>query len=289
VPGEKNYFLASDNPLAPHITPLIEKKGIENEYVNRYYLDDDLIQMRSRTVVDQFDDTVEINHDFKPFMFVKQSGHWLSLFKTTYRLLMILPALFFLFLFVKQNPITVGLYTGGFTGSSLEVTMMLAYQIFVGSIYLASAFFFAAFMGGLAAGSYLRYEMPKAKQVKSYYMLQFILAGFALLLPILIFFIDSVSGWIPIVQLIFFLLVFALAFGIGFEFNLASKLQKKSFSETSGVNYSTDLAGSAFGAFLTALFILPVLGLTFTCFVVALLNIISGMIAFSARNKPIFL
>ena len=80
-------------------------------------------------------------------------------------------------------------------------------------------------------------------------------------------------------------MVFVLAFGMGYEFLLASKLRLSGFSETSGINYSTDLAGSAFGAFLMAIVLLPVLGLVSSCLIVAALNVFSGsMVFFSGES-----
>jgi spermidine synthase len=288
LPGEQNYFLASDVIPEPNVTEIIDQKGIETAYVNKYYIDDNLLNMRSNTLVSQFEQSAKINHDFKPFMFLRQSGHWLSHFNTNYRYIIIIPALLFILLFFKQNAITAGLYTGGFSATSLEIVMMLAYQIFAGSIYLASAFFFTAFMGGLAAGSYRKIKISGKTLVKSYYNLQFLIALFALMLPVFINLIDFMAGWMMLVRIFFILLVFTLAFGIGFEFNLASVLQKSSYSETSGINYSTDLTGSAFGAFITALILLPIAGLTYTCIIIAGLNILSGLIAYSARGKQIF-
>ena len=40
IPGEKNYFLASDATLSYNIAKAIQEKGIENSYVNQYYIDD---------------------------------------------------------------------------------------------------------------------------------------------------------------------------------------------------------------------------------------------------------
>jgi len=288
LPGEKNYFLASDAPLSSNIVKLVEAQKVENEYVNPYYFNDDLLTRRSNLLETQMQKETQINRDFKPFMFIKQTGHWLSYFGTRYYILVLIPAVLFLLLFLRTNGVTAGLYTGGFTAASLEITLLLAYQIFVGSIYLATAFFFTAFMGGLAAGSLLNYRISENQLPKSYYLLQFALAAFALLLPLFIHLTDKVSGWIIVVQILFFVLTFALAFGIGFEFYLASKLQKLSLQETSGINYSTDLAGSAFGAFLTAIVLLPVLGLLATCIIVAGLNVMSGSWAAFGLKSRIF-
>lgn len=285
--GEKNYFLASDQSLSAGITEKIAQKGIETGYVNRFYFDDALVMARSRTISGQINPDTQINKDFFPYMFFKQTGHWLSYFGTNYQIIILIPLVLFLLLFVKLNRITVGLYTGGFTAASLEVALMLAYQIYFGSLYLATAFFFAIFMAGLAFGSsvYLKQGFPL---LKSYFRLQFGLAGFAVVLPFLIQIIGEFSGWKLPVQFMFFMFVFALSSAIGFQFLLASKLQQYTFSETSGKNYSIDLAGSAFGAFLTAIVILPLLGLIYTCLIVAILNIISGTMAFSARKTSIF-
>ena len=282
--GEKNYFLASDNNLSSDITKLIEEKGIENEYVNKYYLNDELLAQRSHVLTSQFDRPVRINHDFYPYMFIKQSNHWLSHFGTRYYLLALVPAIIFVFLFSGLNPVSMGLYTGGFSAASLEVTLMLAYQVFFGSIYLATALFFAFFMGGLVAGSLWKNSINKASPYKSYYLIQFIIAAFSLILPLIIYLTGNITAFLLPAQFIFFLLIFILAFCIGHEFNLAAQLQPYTVGETSGRNYSTDLAGSAFGAFLTAIVLLPLTGLIITCLIIGGLNIFSATMVL---NNPV--
>ena len=279
--GEKNYFLASDAPLTSAITEKITAKNISTDYVNQYYLEDQLLAMRSETLTSQFDNNVPVNRDFYPYLFVKQIGHWLSYFGAKYRLLIIVPVLLFLLFFFRTNHITAGLYTGGFTAASLEVILLLAYQVYFGSIYLTTATFFALFMAGLALGSSLK-PITKFTELKSYYLLQFMLALFAFILPFLIQAAGKLTVTI-LVQIFFYILIFGLATGIGYEFLLASKLRERGYSETSGENYSTDLLGSAFGAFLTVIVLLPLIGLVYTCFIVAGLNLFSGILAFSKR------
>lgn len=282
LPGEKNYFLASEAPLSSNITALIAQKNIQTEYVNSYYISDQLVKQRSQLLearIKSVLNQVKVNRDFHPYLFIKQALHWLSHFGTSYYLLVIIPVLLFVLLFVRLNPVSMGLYTGGFTAASLEVTLMLAYQVFYGSIYLATSLFFAFFMGGLALGSLLTRKPSKFPLVKSYAFLQFLLATFALLVPLFIWINEYLSVWSFFSQVLFFVVVFALAFGIGYEFYLASELQAASISETSGINYSTDLAGSAFGAFLTAIVLLPLMGIFLTCAIVSGLNLISGTAA----------
>lgn len=287
MPGEKNYFLASDTMLYPNITVRIAEKNIPTDYVNEYYLDDGLLAMRSETLTSQFSESVPVNEDFYPFMFMKQVSHWLSYFGIRYHLLIIIPVLLFLLFFARTDRITAGLFTGGFTAASLEVTLLLAYQVYFGSIYLSTALFFAIFMGGLALGSSMKYRL-NIPAIRSYWMLQFGLALFAIILPFLVQFHQKAYNWILPARVLFFMLIFILAMGVGYEFMLAARLRERSYGETSGVNYSTDLLGSALGAFLSAIVLLPLLGLVKTCLVVAGLNVVSGIMALTAGKTAEF-
>ncbi len=282
ITGTKNYYLASDESLTSNITEKIKQKGIATEYVNAYYLDDALLALRSKTLISRFSGQVPVNRDFYPFMFIRQIAHWLSHFGTGYPVLVLIPMLLFIFAFSQTEPITAGLFTGGFSAASLEIALLLAYQVYFGSIYLATALFFAVFMAGLRAGSSLPLK-NKCPKIKTYAFVQFGLAIFAFALPFLIQITGNIAAWRIPAQLFFFLLIFALSFAVGYEFLLASKLLQKNFSETSAINYSTDLTGSAFGAFLAAIVLLPVTGLTVTCVIVAASDVISGWLAFKKR------
>lgn len=284
LPGEKNYFLASDHRLSAEISRLVDEKGLKNEYVNRYYLDEELLARRGRELVAGFETDTPVNRDFYPFMFIRQTGHWLNLFGTSYYLPVVMPVILFLLWFFRLNPVTTGLYSGGFTSASLEVTLLLAYQIFFGSIYLATAFFFSVFMGGLALGSFFDNRRWTGHPGKYYAALQFLLALFSFLLPVFILFTERIAGLDFSARFLFFMLTFVLAFIVGHEFNIASRLKPLSYSEISGTNYSTDLAGSAFGCFLAPLVLLPVLGLIYSCVFVAGLNIFSGLLALRIRE-----
>ncbi len=281
--GERNYFLASDAMLFPDITVRILQKEIETIYVNRFYIDDALLAMRSGSLTAGFVAETPLNRDFKPFMFVKQIGHWLSHFGGNFKWFVLIPLVLFVMFHLKLNRITIGLYTGGFTSASLEVVLLLVWQVWFGSIYLASALFFAVFMAGLAYGSSQKFGL-KGPLIKRYYLLQFGLAAFALLLPFVLRYTGDWAAWKFPVQMLLFVLVFVLSTGVGHEFLLATKLLKTNFSETAGSSYSIDLLGSAFGAFIATIVLLPLLGLKNTCLVVAVLNMVSGLFAFSARK-----
>ncbi|WP_163716696.1 spermine/spermidine synthase domain-containing protein [Mangrovibacterium lignilyticum] len=286
--GEKNYFLASGEELSANIAERVSRRGIENKYVNRYYIDDLLLQRRSQQLesdIRKVAPYVKINRDFYPYMFIKHTLYWLSHFETSYTLLVVIPALVFFVIFFKLDTVSLGLYTAGFSAATLELCLMLAYQVFYGSLYLATALFFAVFFGGLALGSSVKSNLLKYSGMKSYALLQFLLAVLAMLVPLFLELIGLGRGWRIFSQFIFFCFVFLLAFGIGYEFYLASGLRSVGLSETSGINYSTDLVGSAFGAFLTSIILLPRFGVVVTCLIVALLNVFSGGAALNAARN----
>ena len=282
--GERNYFIASDAELLGRITERIAQKNIETTYVNRYYLDDALLAQRGRSLVSAFGTDAPVNRDFSPVMFEKQIGHWLSIFNTGYNLLAIIVALLFILIFFSAGKINAGLYTGGFTAASLEVAFLIVWQVWFGSLYISAAIFFAVFMGGLAAGSFTEWKTD-FRLIKKYYLLQFGLALFAILLPLIISFTGNFPDFKIPVQLMILSLVFILATAVGQLFLMANKLQHSGFGVVAARSYSIDLAGSAFGAFFTSIVLIPVIGLTKTCFVVAGLNIISGLLAFSKQNE----
>ena len=282
--GERNYFLASDGNMSSQIAELIANRGIENEYVNQYYINDALLAMRSESVVSQFSETASVNEDFKPVMFISQVGHWLSIFGGKLKWLAMVPILLFAAGFLKQDRITAGLYTAGFTAASLEVILLLVYQVWFGSIYLETSLFFAVFMTGLAVGSYREPEVER-NPAKRYFLFQFALAVLALFFLILPALTEIIAVSEVVSRILFFLLVFAVAFVVGNIFQLAAKLQNTGFSQISGKSYSIDLAGSALGAFITVIVLLPLAGLVFTSLILAGLNIFSGLLAFSARKQ----
>ncbi len=240
--------------------------------------------MRSKELTSQFNKSVPVNKDFYPYMFMKQISHWLSYFGSTYQLIIYIPLFgFLLFFLLRTNRITAGLYTGGFTAASMEVTLLLAYQVYFGSIYLVTALFIGIFMAGLAFGS--SSNTIKSYSInKQYYLLQFSIAMIIFFFPFLISIIGNKINYTIISQTIFLLLILLISTFIGYEFLLASHINLSSYSKTSGTNYSTDLIGSAFGAFISTIILLPAFGLKLTCFLVAFLNIFSGILAVNSKQ-----
>jgi predicted membrane-bound spermidine synthase len=278
ITGEKNYFIASDNDLHKNITQPIKAKGIETLYVNENYINDSLLNMRSKVLSDQLDLKADINKDFNPVLFSKQTGIWLSYFGTNYYILIAIPLVLFIIFFLTLKPVTLGLYTGGFTASSLEIIMMMAYQVYFGSLYLDTALFFAVFMSGLALGSRIKIKAKRNNYKKIYSLVQFLIALTSLLILCFILLFKHIPQENFFSRVIFYIPVTILSILVGYEFNIASFLMKGNYSRSSGIIYSSDLLGSALGALISVIFIIPKIGLIAGCISIALLNISSGII-----------
>ena len=100
IPGQKNYFLASDRSLSPEISKLITLKGIQTVYVNPYYLDDRLLKERSDFITNQLPAKNPVNYDFSPVTYFYQLQFWTSYFSIDYiilfsLLLVIIASIFF--------------------------------------------------------------------------------------------------------------------------------------------------------------------------------------------------
>jgi hypothetical protein len=70
----------------------------------------------------------------------------------------------------------------------------------------------------------------------------------------------------------------------GAVFALAAQQTQGTASEVAGRLYAADLVGGCIGAVATAGFLVPLLGIAFTCTVVAVLNLAAGAVLVGRRR-----
>ncbi|MDZ7291185.1 MAG: fused MFS/spermidine synthase [candidate division KSB1 bacterium] len=285
IPGMRNYYLASDSGLSINITQKIRQRGIATNYVNEYYLDDRLLQQRSDELMKNLDRSTVINRDFTPIAYYRQLLYWLSYFNVNLWIPAVLLMLILVFVAAKLNPISFGLFTGGFAASSIEFLLLVSFQILHGYIYQATGAIITVFMAGLAAGAAYERRKSEKSNVQSFVGVQCAIGIYALLLPLVLALLrDAVPGNF-IMHAVFFLLTFVIAVFIGAEFSMATKLQKGSIESVAGELYSIDLIGSALGALMVATYLLPLLGIAKASLIVAALSFASALITMVNRNK----
>jgi spermidine synthase len=285
VPGYKDYFIASEEILSIDIPQLAYQKNIENKYINQYYLDKSVLKQRSEFILSGLDKTTAVNQDFSPISYYQQLVYWLSYFEWNYLLPAFIALLIMVFLIFQLNTISFGMFTGGFSASSVEIILLITFQILYGYVFQVTGVVITIFMAGLAVGSGYYDKMFKNVTIFSYVKIQFGIGIFTLFLPLTFFFLKNYSIYPVLIQSLFFILTFIVSVLIGVEFAVASRLRKLSFPRVAANLYSVDLIGSAIGALLASAYLIPLLGIFNLCFLIAGLNFISGSVSFVYRKK----
>ncbi|MDX9882740.1 MAG: hypothetical protein RBS73_11810 [Prolixibacteraceae bacterium] len=278
LPGEKNHFLASEAELTYNIAKAIENRGIETLYVNPFYIDDMLLKNRGKILLSNLDPAAETNQNLKPLAYRQQLAYWLSYFPGQYELMSAVLVVFALFLFFRGSLASKAMIVTGFSASGLEILLLFGLQLFFGTIYLLTSFVFAGFMAGLAAGAFFGKRFSPASAKKQILHNQLLMAGFSILLLLLLF-ISGQSKIAPVlIYTLCFLLILLLGGLTGLQFTLASLLQKGSYSEISGKTYSSDLIGSALGALAVSLFFVPRWGILPATATIGAINLVFGFL-----------
>jgi spermidine synthase len=288
IPGEKNFCIISDSKLSIKIGELIEDKEIENVYVNRYYIDDDILKQRSNYILSNISHDVNINRDFRPISYFNQLLFWISQFNINLNVFLVISVivLFALALLISRfNPVNLGMFTTGFTASSVEVILIISFQIIYGYVYQTLGIIITIFMAGMATGALLRKRFFPVPEVRHYYILQFSLAIYSVILPFIIIFTETLSTLPNLVHIIFFILTFVASVIVGFLFAIATLVQKDAISEISAKVYSVDLLGAALGALIISILLIPLLGIIYTGIILGILNLLCALITFSRRKS----
>jgi spermidine synthase len=288
IPGLKNYFIASDVPLNSDISRLIAQKKIQAVYTNSYYLDDKLLKVRSDFILSHLPAKNLVNYDFSPVTYFYQLQYWTSYFKTDYLILFSVLSIVFALIIFSLNPVSMGLFTGGFTASSVGIMIILAFQVFYGYVFSMVGIMIMLFMAGLALGSLQRIKISRKESIAGYIYLQITIGLFVLVFPFIIIGLHKSDLPDYINYSIMGLLTLVISFLAGMEYSVASFFQGHDTGRIVSKNYSADLFGSALGALLTSVFLLPLAGIIYTSLMLVFLNFISIVflvVSFSLRKK----
>lgn len=284
VPGMRNYYLASDAPLNINIAAMIGERGIKTSYVNQYYVDDQSLRQRSDSIVQNISAQTMLNRDFAPVAYYRQVLYWLSYFQFNPWIPGAILLFAFLVVAVRLNTVSFGLFTGGFAGASIEMLLLISFQIVYGYVYQVTGIIITLFMTGLAVGSFLGQKRSNRHQVTDFTGVQCAIGIYSLLFPPLLAALKQGIVNDFVIHAVFFILTFIIAAFVGFEFSIASRLRKGKSESVAAELYSIDLVGSAIGALIVSIFLLPLLGIMKTGFVIASLNFASAFITLSNRK-----
>ncbi len=275
LPGEHTYLLMSQSPLSEDIEHLLSKKDLDNLYVNPWYFDPFTFESRIRNIKETIPFTRAVNTLEKPEAFRHYINWWLDRFNFgsfAWILLVILMAGGLLL--TSTRPGFSGMYIMGVAGSGMELTCLLALQIFTGFLYQLTGLMIALFMAGLAAGSLMVAPSGYVSARKSHLMHLLLISLLAFITGWIIHVAGSASSSPLIFPWILFVINFAAAFLVGSYFR-AQALSLPSTGDPGGKLYGVDLLGAAMGSLLIPLVLIPAAGLVSTMIILACLGLIS--------------
>jgi spermidine synthase len=292
LPGDYNFFLASQEPLSTDYSLLAQRlaqRGISTRWVNEAYLQYLFTTDRfARTTSSLADiEPVRLNRDLWPICYFYDMVLWLSKFYTNLRGLfyaasllslwwLTIPLLTLLVIVWRFRGVSVPAVVAltGFSGMAVEVIILLAFQALKGYVYQEVALITAAFMAGAASGAaamnVMQAKLLQRSRLRPRYLFVLLQAAITLFALSLALVLGASVAW-PLPDSLFPLLAAVAGLLVGMEFPLAVYMTKGAASKVAGLIYGADLTGACFGAFLSSVFLIPLLGIPQTCYAVSML------------------
>jgi len=286
LPAAKTTFLASDHKIESiNIVNILKERTRERnlalQYVNEYFFDYNLTTEKMNYLKERVADSpAALNTDLKPVCYYYTMILWGGVVSESIReifikifnanpflfLLLFIPFPFFL---RRRSIVYLSVFSIGASEISAEVILIILFQIYYGYVYSWIGAIIAFYMLGLALGTmfYMRSMLFRRSTRKVLSNVELVMGFyFAVILLISLVKIPGTALLIPF-------LVFFGGFMGGLHFPLSIAILKRRHA---GTVYSVDLVGSSFGALITAVIFIPILGIVFTLFLFIVLNILVG-------------
>ncbi|RLC64067.1 MAG: hypothetical protein DRI80_02335 [Chloroflexota bacterium] len=288
LPGEHNFFLASDAPLETDPAVLagrLTERGIETRWVTPGYIEYIFTTDRFAQVRQELEATtgVRFNRDLTPICYYYDLVLWLSLFYPNLRgafestslvnLWWVVGLLVLVALLVRWRrgwAVPFAIAGIGLAEMTLEVVILFAFQVLHGYVYAEVSLIVTAFMAGLALGGAASNRLLAVsgwRARRALVAVQAAVAAYSGVFPLL------TSLPIPAPALVFPLLALLAGYLTGMAFPLAVALMRGSAGRVAGLLYGADLVGGCVGALLAAVLFVPVLGIPQTCVAIALVGL----------------
>jgi len=281
IPGERDYFIASDSTLRTDMAKLSTFKKIETKYVNPYYIDDISVLQRSEYIKKNLLKEPLLNIDEKPLPVYYHTLQFISEYTSNWWMLIFIPVILLLIPLFFIRSVAAGMYITGFTASSFEILIIFTFQTFYGYVYAAIGIIIAIFMGGLALGSIYGNRLTVTR--KHFVTAQVLLVLYALLFP-LFWDLQKATGNSYAGLFLFFLITILLSAITGFQYVVGTKLLPGSSTGTAPLLYAVDLIGSSLGAIVISVILLPMIGVVYSCIMIAGFNFLIALLNFIRKN-----
>ena len=298
IPGETVHFFGAKRSgvLAAGSEELLARlraRRLATSYVREYYIPFRMMPDRMADLDRQIEPRplTPVNRDFAPVAYYFDVALWSSRFNHGYRDLFRAMAgvdfrwlagavgvLLLVLVAKKRRARTAAACCTaamGFTLIGLEMLLLLAFQAIYGYVYQQLAVIIAAFMAGMALGSWLALVGQVRGLPRQTRTLVFLQIGAAVAPLLLCAVFEAVT---PVLFPVLALLCGMLG---GCEFPVASRI----FSgRSTGTLYALDLAGSCLGAVLFSVYLIPVFGFLRTAVLASMPSLATA--AMAVRSLP---
>ena len=230
IPGDENFYIASDSPLTYNIAGKLKERGIHTDYIENY-LPGKLTRGRVNYVVTSIEEQPrDINLDFVPLAYYYYSLFWMSEFQASPALVLAVAAAAVALAVLalrRISPVPFAVATSGFAAAGLEVVLLITFQILYGYVYSSIGVIVTSFMFGLAVGAYFMNRKLSRMKRRDMTKILLLISLYSVALPMILVYLSSVPDPAVIFlvsHVLFPVLAVLIAVLIGMEFPLASKL-----------------------------------------------------------------
>jgi spermidine synthase len=345
IPGGTVHFFAAEHPGLLATSPQdllarLQARHLRTRYVREYYIPFRMMPDRMLDLDLQIRPlaATPVNRDFTPVAYYFDVALWSTRFNRSYRhvfqsaaslrfrsvtiaagllLLAIAGTLRWLPKQEQQSRSSAGFCVAatGFTLMGLEMLLLLGFQAIYGYVYHQLAIVIAAFMVGMAVGSWWAWQGcsvalksaatgpdltgpgpgAAAGRLQSALILarlQVLVAASPLLLYLLLAWfaqIRSVRGLWVVSQIVFPILAILGGLLGGVQFPIASRVffvDARRQPSNLGSLYALDLLGASIGAVLLSVYLVPVFGFLKTALLSAVVNLAPASLAYLSIGEP---
>ncbi|MBD3204659.1 hypothetical protein GF327_10290 [Candidatus Woesearchaeota archaeon] len=275
IPGDEVFFIASGKRLNYNISESLNKKNIHTEYVNEFYLKGKFTKERLDNFLDSIDKDVQINRELKPITYYFGFLTYTGLTEQNYTLVLIFFIIITIYFLSRLNSITFSIFTTGFSAASLQIVLIIVFQILYGYVYGMISLIITFFMLGLAIGSFT-VEKYRIDSKRNLILTEFSMICFAIILGFFLVYLKRSQLGYETIIFPFLTLIPAVIAGI--EFPISSGLLKNKPSKKASSLYNADLIGACLGSFIASIIFIPLFGIFWTCAFVGIIKILSIII-----------
>jgi len=277
LPGQKVFFLCSDQHLAVDIPAALAQRHISSAYISGFFYGN-LTPERIEYLNQRLDPSTPVNIDTSPHLMRLMFSQWFAKFQTSPYVFFFVLSVFAVVYLLWISREEFVLFSTGCLTMGCEILVIFAFQIYFGYIYLQIGIIITVFLAGLLPGAWLGHKLTHpGKQV--------LILTDGLLIGFLVLFVIAIVNFADRLPVSFYLVFgFAVSLACGFQFPVALYL-KGSDNAAAARTFSADLIGAACGTLVTSVVLIPYVGILWAAAALIGLKLVSLILIGTRRRQ----